>query len=669
MQRRLVFVRVSTRRRLNSSVVHFTLREHKVLETVLHQHLTMQDHEDTTADVTDDVTICSQDIALDTCVRSDVADADDVYVECVDSGRASMDVSVKTDAEDSSLSSDVSDTSQVETAVNMTSLLVPDSPAHAHTPELANGSVLRPKRSSFRHSLRSRRHSTLTRTLSIASHTGELQSQRVFLTVVIYITFFVLGLVGNLIGTTMVHMQHLLDTDIKGMTLTFVFQRVGYLLGVVLSGLLFDRLNQEMQFAVASLVEGVAVAVAPFVSHVRGYYVAMSLQALVHGYINTGLQSFLFGLWDGRKYKSPIMQASPALWSIGSAICPFIIRPFLVDIPETDVTRNVIVSRDEYAYSSSVTYVENTTAYTADVTLVYSGDLNRVRFPYVIVGSILASLSVLYVVAYWMIGPECNRKVLRSDKRFRRKVGDRTRFRVPMLVMLFFFFLFYAWYEGIFSSLLTAFVIEGLEWPVSSGPLIVVVFFSSHAVGRILGIPISFKVSSTKMITTSLLVTTSAFTLLLFAPRSDTQTLVWVAVALAGLAMATIYASMMVWTSRYMTITSAAGAVFLVGGSTGGMTGGALIGWLFQTQTYMWVIYMALLACLMHLALFLAMFLFTRHFKRKHSKAKENSEVRKELSRKNNGCQPQESRIVSATVEICETHKPESVARTISVST
>ena len=568
----------------------------------------------------------------------------------------------------------------------MTSLLMPETKSTAEHNGIAASSsgVARLKRtsiasrsSSFRRSLpplRRRASTALQRTLSASSHTtGENQSQRVFLTIVIYVTFFELGLVGSLFGTTMVHMQHLLDTDIKGMTMTFVFQRVGYLLGVVLSGLLFDRLNQEMQFAVACLVEGLAVASAPFFSNLRDYYIAMSLQALVHGYINTGLQSFLVGLWDGRKYKSPIMQTSPALWSIGSAICPFIIRPFLVDIPESyDAAKSIVVTGDEYTFSSAVTYFENTTATTADVTLINSEDLNRVRIPYVIVGGILASLSVLYVAAYWMLGPECNRKVLRSDKRFRKKIGDVTSFRVPMLVLLFFFFMFYAWYEGIFSSLLTAFVIEGLDWPVSSGPLIVVVFFSAHATGRILGIPISFKVSSTKMIMSSLLCTTFAFTLLIFAPSSGAQTLVWIAVALAGLAMATIYASMMVWTSRYMTITSAAGAVFLVGGSTGGMTGGALIGWLFQTHTYMWVIYMALLACIIHLALFLFMHLFARHLKRKHAAAK--TSIRRCTNNNtvvSHQSLPQSNFSIVSTANHCcdasETQKPTSDSRKISL--
>ena len=157
----------------------------------------------------------------------------------------------------------------------------------------ANG-VRKPSVTSQRRSAKQQR---LNRTLSVVSHTGELTSHKIFLTVCIYITYFELGLVGSVMGPTIVHMQYLLDTDIKGMTLTFVFQRVGYLIGVVLSGIVFDRFNQDLQFAIACLLEGTAVVIAPFSPHIYGYYIAMSTQTLAHGYINTGLQSFLLSLW------------------------------------------------------------------------------------------------------------------------------------------------------------------------------------------------------------------------------------------------------------------------------------------------------------------------------------------------------------------------------------
>ena len=461
----------------------------------------------------------------------------------------------------------------------------------------------------------SSKHPSLSRTLSVASRTGELTSHKIFLTVCVYVTFFELGLVGSVMGPTIVHMQYLLDTDITGMTLTFVFQRVGYLIGVVLSGLLFDRFNQELQFAIGCLVEGLAIVLAPFSPHVYYYYAAMATQTLAHGYINTGLQSFLLGLWEGRKHKSPIMQGTPAVWSIGASICPFIVRPFLVNIPEhslvdSDALSDVMNTTNQYEATALYLVSSNTTE------MAISDDITRVRYPYVIVGFSFAALSILYMIAYTMLGPECDRKVFRSKKRRRRKMGDRNGVRIPMLAMLFLFFMFHAWYEGIFSGMLTAFVIEGLDWAVSTAPLVPVVFFAAHAVGRLVGIPVSVVVSSTKMLATSLILTTLAFCIMLFVPvRGDV--FMWIATGLAGFAMATTYASTILWSSKYMTITGAAGAVFLIGGSTGGMTGGALIGWLVDTQTYMWLVYMALSACVIHLVLFSAMYVFANYHKKK----------------------------------------------------
>ena len=54
-----------------------------------------------------------------------------------------------------------------------------------------------------------------------------------------------------------------------------------------------------------------------------------------------GGQSSCVRLWIGHRYKEPFLQAAHASWSLGATIGPFIIGPYLVELPETNAVKDV----------------------------------------------------------------------------------------------------------------------------------------------------------------------------------------------------------------------------------------------------------------------------------------------------------------------------------------
>ena len=54
-----------------------------------------------------------------------------------------------------------------------------------------------------------------------------------------------------------------------------------------------------------------------------------------------GGQSYCVGLWVGHRYKEPVLQAAHASWSLGATIGPFIIGPFLVELSQTNVVKDI----------------------------------------------------------------------------------------------------------------------------------------------------------------------------------------------------------------------------------------------------------------------------------------------------------------------------------------
>ena len=77
-----------------------------------------------------------------------------------------------------------------------------------------------------------------------------------------------------LIGTTIVHMEQLFGSDTTTMSWTFTVSSIGYFLGAVACGFIFDRINHELQFIIANFVEAVVTVAAPFFTSLPLYIAA-----------------------------------------------------------------------------------------------------------------------------------------------------------------------------------------------------------------------------------------------------------------------------------------------------------------------------------------------------------------------------------------------------------
>ena len=94
-----------------------------------------------------------------------------------------------------------------------------------------------------------------------------------------------------LLGTTLVHMEILLETTTKVISSVYTTQSVGYLFGSLLYGFIFDRTNKEFEFTVAVIAQALATIVAPFVGHLYAFIAILTLQAVSQGFIDTDMLS------------------------------------------------------------------------------------------------------------------------------------------------------------------------------------------------------------------------------------------------------------------------------------------------------------------------------------------------------------------------------------------
>ena len=404
------------------------------------------------------------------------------------------------------------------------------------------------------------------------------------------------------------------------MSIVYTCSSLGYLGGSFLCALVFDRFNHELQLFLCTLTMGLLVMVQPWLPHLYIFYVAAAMKSIAGGFIDSCGQSYVIKLWTGHYLKDPVMQGAHGIWSLGAFIGPFIVVPFLVDLP---VKVGIDINTTDIL--ANITY-ETTSPISNELKVDVDG-IENVRYPYLIVGLIGCMVATVYPIILCFMKPGTKQTKNKSGGTVKSvpPSGETSSFKVPMLTMQFLFYFFYAWYECIPGGYIAAFVIEGLQWPVHKGPLLTSVFWGALGIGRLLGAPISILFSAGTMIAFNIALTTLAFIVMMFSSMTPEYVL-WISVATAGLGMSTTFASAILWTSNYINITGSIGSLFLIGSSFGAMSAAPLTGFLFRDMTHMWVVYLSLMAASIHILLFSVMTVFVKKHVIKKNRAIQKTE-------------------------------------------
>ena len=116
------------------------------------------------------------------------------------------------------------------------------------------------------------------------------------------------------------------------------------------------------------------------------------------------------------------------------------------------------------------------------------------------------------------------------------------------------------------------------------------------------------------MITINSTFTLIAFTMLVFAESAEW--IVWVAVVLAGLFLASTFPALILWISDYMVLSSAISSTLITTNAITTIVGSVVLGYLLQNYSHMSMIYLDLVCCVVSCVLFLTMVLIGLLYKR-----------------------------------------------------
>ncbi|MBC8252873.1 MAG: MFS transporter [Ardenticatenia bacterium] len=373
-----------------------------------------------------------------------------------------------------------------------------------------------------------------------------------------YTAFVALGLSAASLGPTLPGLAEHTQTHFSGISFLFVARSLGYLLGSLQAGHLYDRLRGHPVLAGTLLAMAAMLALVPLTPVLWLLTAALLVLGVAEGTLDVGGNTLL--VWAHRHKLGLVMNGLHFCYGAGAFLSPIIIA------------QAVLVS--------------------GDITWAYW----------------VLALLMLPVVLWLLRLPSPEYKPDADPGR-----AGKANQRLIILISLFFFFHMGA---GVSFGgwLFTYTTTLNLASPTMAAYL-TSAFWGSLTLGRLLTLPVVARFRPTSILLANLIGCVVSVGIIVLWPGS--QEAIWLGSLGFGLSLAAVFPTSLCLAQGRMAITGRTTSWFLAGGSLGGMCLPWLIGQLFESvgpQSVMFTVIFAMLAALIVLSVLIV-------FEPAHSKA------------------------------------------------
>lgn len=370
--------------------------------------------------------------------------------------------------------------------------------------------------------------------------TPDREVRRGFMTAAYFASFVALGLTTGSLGPTLPALASQTKVGLGAISYLFMVRSLGYVLGSLRSGRLFDSKPGHVVLGTMLLVMSLVMALVPFAGRLPVLLALMMLLGAAESGVDVGSNALLVRLHGTRV--GPLMTAMHSFFGVGALVAPL-----------------VVAQTTLFGYASVNSY------FVLAVLLVPIGAFT-IRLP--------------------------NQVYESPTKRAKHGIKDR---RFVFLVALFLFL--YVGAEVGFAGWIFTYVIEQKLTAAVTAAYLTSLFWGSLTAGRVLMIPITARVNPVPVLILSLLGSIVSLGLLVIAPFSTV--VVFIGTIGAGVSMAAIFPTALSFASRRVEITGQVTGWFVVGASSGSTLIPLLIGQSFQVAGPQSLVFVAELALLL----------------------------------------------------------------------
>lgn len=485
--------------------------------------------------------------------------------------------------------------------------------------------------------------------------TDKIYKSKFIHTLCLFWAFVNLGWIIGQFGPSFLDLQIITHTRLEQGSAFMTAHSVGYLIGSLVSGILFDRLNKILLIFFAIFGNAVTVAIIPWCSRYELMILIHWVKGMFSGSLDAVGNAELVYVWGdtGRSF----MQTLHFCFAFGGIMSPLATAPFLAPRREPRYIYSVsnetsiipVVNNSLSHLNPSENLVSNSAPYTnidysnglpynneltyrsglSNVSLFVNQTLQKtvsgvewirpqhsmIYVAYFISSCLALSAALPFLITY------CRSKNTNFSPCLQKPANKTERemtftSKVMMLLNLCFLIGTYSAIEDTFAGFLTTFCVEQMDWTKTQGSFATSIYWASFGCGRFIGIILVKFCSPVRMITMYSTLLILSFVGLFITSYAMYDGGVWICSSLAGFAMSIIFPTIFSWTeAEVLRVTGRIASLFLIGSSSGTMVNPIILGFLMDELTPMWFCYLLLGESLLLFVLFIAALFLSKHIK------------------------------------------------------
>ncbi|KAJ8314131.1 hypothetical protein KUTeg_008692 [Tegillarca granosa] len=415
-------------------------------------------------------------------------------------------------------------------------------------------------------------------------------------------SFTFLGWVFGQSGPSFLDIVYLTNTDIEKGSAYNTAGFVGFLIGALLSGFLFDRFNRHFLLFTVIFLCAVVVAIIPWCFLYEAMIAAQTLVGLFRGALDAMGNAQLLVVWGSEN--GPYMQAIHFTFGIGGIMSPLITAPFLM--PRSDEDKMAVnTSYDKYiaddinkvfkeTYKSTL-HITNASMTFGNTTEHKTSQKSQLYIAYFITSALGISSAIPFLLLCIKTRHKQKKK---SDDKSNTNFNYRKITKCMKLLALsnmMGILGVFGVVEGTVVQYLSTFCVTYLGWSKANSSLIVSIYWILFALGRFCGIFLIKFINYVKIITSfcGFLIADVAVLLVCAIYMFDIG--IWICAPLTGFGLSIMFPVVFTWTeAELFPVTGKISSLFLIGASSLRIVNPLLLGYLMREETPMYFSYLLL---------------------------------------------------------------------------
>ncbi|MBK8932753.1 MAG: MFS transporter [Chloroflexi bacterium] len=349
------------------------------------------------------------------------------------------------------------------------------------------------------------------------------QREKLLKTIGYYAGFLCIGLAASVIGPTLPGLAENTNTQLGQISILFSARSVGFLIGALAGGRIYDRLPDHPVLAAGLLGMALTIALTPTISLLWLLVLVVLLLGISESMLDVGTNTML--PWLHHNNVAPYMNGLHFFFGLGALLSPIVVAQ----------------------------------------AILRSGDMTYAYW--------LLAL-IMLPAAVWILPQRSPRPAVKTA--VTREAPPN--YLLVSLITLFFFL--YVGAETSFGGWIYTYAVRTNLATITMAAYLTSIFWGSLTVGRLLSVPLANRLRPRKILALGIVGSLLSVGVLLLFPAAAWA--MWLGTIGLGFSMAPIFPTTLAMAERNMPVTGKTTGWFFAGASLGGMTLPWLVGQLFD---------------------------------------------------------------------------------------